>query len=399
MYNPLHEEALKYLNNLDSGIRLIVINPNYNTQRLLFNLLIKELNALYIRFEGGNLTLSQLRDQFDSALETEGGRADLNGVGNIVLDECDRADTEAFDTFIIDIAEHSGKARLFIFSRVLPNFALTNDDWRQKTCFIPYDESMMFWDYAQRDRQKTTLLEVRALGMGRVLLNGVSIDEWDGVLPRSLFFYLVDKGMTTRNEIFETFWPNLSVREATNVFHVTKRKISEVLGVDLTSYWSGFYHISDKIQLSYDVVQFSEMIQDSGIASLDEATGLLGRALGLYRGHFLTTMDNMNWVLKRRQELHQSYSETLVGLAKILEKQGNRQEALGLYLSASTTNLHREDIVLSIMQIYHDLGMFEDALKVYERLKVELAEALGVAPDKPLQELAENIRQPTKKRI
>jgi len=393
MYALLQREALKYLDSLDSEIRVVVANPNYGYQRLFFDQLIKEKDSVYIRFEGLNLNLSQLQGQLKSALDAQGIRDDLRGNGNIVLDECDCAQPQALDALLIDLAQRAKHRRIVVFSRVLPTFALKDSEWRSRTRFIPYDESMMFWDYAQQDTQKSTLLEVRALGMGRVLLNGVPVDEWDGVLPRSLFFYLVDKGMTTRNEIFETFWPNLSVREATNVFHVTKRKISEVLGIDLTSYWSGFYHISEKIQLSYDVVQFSEMIQESGIASVDEATTLLRHATGLYRDYFLTTMDGMEWVIRRRQELHQSYGEALVSLAKFLEKQGKQEEALGYYLRASTTNRRREDVVLSAMQIYRDLSMFEDALQVYEHLKNELLETLGVAPDKPLQELAESIRQ------
>ena len=72
--------------------------------------------------------------------------------------------------------------------------------------------------------------------------------------------------MVTRAEIFQTFWPNLTTREATNVFHVTKRKISEVLGTELTVYGSSFYHISPQIQLSYDVSLFNQLVQDSDTA-------------------------------------------------------------------------------------------------------------------------------------
>jgi DNA-binding SARP family transcriptional activator len=397
MYGSLHKEALEYLNGFDPEIRLVVINPNYGNHRLLFDHLLQDRDTVYVRFDGSELNLADIQSQLGSALGAQGMTAEVAGRGSIVLDECDRAQPQALDQFLIDLAERSKQRRLFIFSRVLPTFVLTNEDWRKKTRFIPHDEGLMLWDYAQQDRQRAALLEVRALGTGRVLLNGVEVDQWDGVLPRSLFFYLVDKGMTTRNEIFETFWPNLSVREATNVFHVTKRKISEVLGVDLTSYWSGFYHISEKIQLSYDVVQFSEMIQESGIAPAIDAASLLNRAADIYRDHFLTTMNGMDWVIRRRQELHQSYGEALVSLGKILEKQGNRERALGLYLRASTTNRRREDVVLSAMQIYRDMGRFDDALKVYQRLKDELTETLGVAPDKPLQELAEAIRQDSRR--
>jgi hypothetical protein len=45
------------------------------------------------------------------------------------------------------------------------------------------------------------------------------------------------------------------------------------------------------------------------------------------------------------------------------------------------------------MQLYRDLGMPEDALKVYERLKDELARTVNVSPNKNVQELAEEIRR------
>src|SRR5690606_35142968 len=150
---------------------------------------------------------------------------------------------------------------------------------------------------------------------GRVLLNGKSVDNWDGVLPRSLFFYMVDRGMTTRNEIFDTFWPNLSTREATNVFHVTKRKISEVLGLDLTTYWSGFYRISPNIELSYDVVLFTELVQNSAISSGEDAITKLNSAIELYQGQFLYGMD-MNWTYHRRSELNEDYSDAIATLAE-----------------------------------------------------------------------------------
>src|SRR5204863_8076031 len=143
---------------------------------------------------------------------------------------------------------------------------------------------------------------VYGLGPGQALINGKRIDQWDGLLPRSLFFYFVDRGMITRDEIFQTFWPTLSIREATNVFHVTKRKISEILGFDLTVYWSGFYRISPDIDLHYDVIKFAENVQNSVIADDDEASPLLQHAIYLYRGLFLSTIE-MPWSIARRNEL------------------------------------------------------------------------------------------------
>src|SRR5260370_15199033 len=136
-------------------------------------------------------------------------------------------------------------------------------------------------------RADRALLEVYALGLGHASINGRKIDRWDGALPRSLFFYFIDRGMVTRDEIFQTFWPTLSIREATNVFHVTKRKISEILGFDLTVYWSGFYRISPDIDLYYDVVKFVEDVQNSVVANDHDGIQLLERAIDLSRGLFL----------------------------------------------------------------------------------------------------------------
>jgi two-component SAPR family response regulator len=223
------------------------------------------------------------------------------------------------------------------------------------------------------------------------MLNGRLVDNWDGTLPRALFFYLIDRGMTTRSEIFETFWPNLTVREATNVFHVTKRKISEVLGVDLTLYWSGFYRISSDIQLNYDTALFSEMITDSAVASSEKAIRFLSNAISLYQGNFLTSMD-MDWVKSRRDELHVTYGEALASLARALELRGQKQEALGLYIRASVTNPQREDIARSIMSLYADMDNLEDAEATYTRLVDELDRTLGVPPAKETQELINRIR-------
>lgn len=97
---------------------------------------------------------------------------------------------------------------------------------------------------------------------------------------------------------FSDFLGGLNTREATNVFHVTKRKISEVLGTELTLYGSGFYHISPKIQLSYDVSLFNQLVQDS-----DSSEGgddqMLRQAISLYRGDYLMSLKS-DWIVERR---------------------------------------------------------------------------------------------------
>lgn len=350
----LFSTAMRQLKALEPDVRLVVLHPGYYGQHSLFTPLMESRKTTYVRFAGAKLTTAQLRQQFDDALRTQTGAARLDSVTSLLLDECDRAEDAAFDAFVAQLLSEFQTGRIYVVSRFVPQCTVANEDIRAVTRYVPADESLLMWDYARRD-PSTVLLEVCSFGSGRVLVNGKVVDAWDGLLPRSLFFYLVDRGMTTRNDIFATFWPNLSVREATNVFHVTKRKISEVLGTDLTMYWSGFYRIAPNLQLSYDAIQLSEMVQNSAVESAEQAENLLQRAIALYKGDFLISLD-ADWVVKRRDELLQNYVEALVSLARLKEKANSSREALGLFLRAAAIQPHREDFVATVMQIYRQLG-------------------------------------------
>lgn len=392
LHSQLAEEQLKQL--LDGSPRIIVVHPNYLTHRFLLNELITHDGTVYIRWEGDTISEDELKIQFDQALTAQTEETDLSNVKNLVLDECDRVDETAFRDFLQTCAQTVVKenaGRVIVLSRKALTVWNQPFDGRDVCTFVPTAPELLLCNY-MRDDEPGSLLEVHAFGSGRVYLNGREINSWDGVLPRSLFFYLVDRGMTTRDEIFKVFWPTLTTKEATNVFHVTKRKINEVLGVDLTMYWSGFYRISPDIDLSYDVMTFSKMVQDSAVAPPEEAKSLLQQAIYLYRGDFLTSLD-LNWTKDRRQALLQTYGEALVSLAKISQDAKEIHTALGLYLRSALTNPQREDLVYDIMTLYSELDMVEDALLCYERLQDELSTNLDLQPTSQLQEFAASLRQ------
>lgn len=391
MSNLIYELAQHQLRELPLDVRVVLIHPNFAAHHLLLNELLQEEAVIYIRLEGQALSSDALTQQLKAALSTQPLR--LGEARYVIVDECDRAAGDSLDVLVKQILVGLETGRLVLFSRSLANVIERKPDWLEQAHLVPVNHTLMLPNYL-RPNTNSTLLEVRMLGRGRVLLNGRPIDDWDGTLPRSLFFYLVDRGMTTRNEVFETFWSNLSAREATNVFHVTKRKISEVLGVDLTTYWSSFYRISPHIELNYDVALFSEMVQNSAVAAPEEAESLLINAISLYRDHFLTGIgDEMSWVQQRRQALNQTYSDALIALGKLWERAGKRREALGLYVRASAHNRQREDLAENIMMLYRDLDMPEEALATYKRLETEIGNTLGISPAQRLQSLAASLQR------
>ena len=240
-------------------------------------------------------------------------------------------------------------------------------------------------------------LEVYALGRGYALVNGQQITNWDGALPRNLFFYFVDHPLVTRDEIFKTFWPDLTVKEATNVFHVTKRKISERIslkvgeagGYELTQYSGGFYMPSDKVVRHYDAGDFQESVERA-LTTLDEREEelLLNRAIDLYKAPFLQTIE-MKWTIERREQMRQLYSQALINMGRIQKRRENDRGALGFFVRALKGTPEREDIHREVMATYLKLDMPDDARQQYQRLSQILNDNLGIAPSRESQALFE----------
>lgn len=243
-------------------------------------------------------------------------------------------------------------------------------------------------------------VEVYGFGRGHAFVNGEEITTWDGALPRNLFFYFIDNNLVTRDDIFSTFWPNLSVKEATNVFHVTKRKISERITMkvgeeeenyELTLYSAGFYMPSDKIVRHYDVEDFVDAIEQATTSEDErERERLYRHAVDLYKAPFLETI-KMPWVEERRNYLRQLQTQALVGLGRINRKRGNIEEALGFYTRAAKESPDREDTHREIILIYAEKGMKSDAKKQYDTLKKILKENYGIAPSPEIQAIYESL--------
>ncbi len=243
-------------------------------------------------------------------------------------------------------------------------------------------------------------LEVYALGRGYVLTNGQPITNWDGALPRNLFFYFMDRPLVTRDEIFATFWPKLPVKEATNVFHVTKRKISERISMkvgegnyELTQYSGGFYIPSEKIVRHYDVGDFQAAIERAMIAVNDaEEERLLMQAIEFYKAPYLQNV-HMTWAVERRDQLRQLNAQALISMGRLSKRQGDLPRALGFFIRALKETPEREDIHREVMSIYLKLGMKDDARQHYHRLAETLRSTLGINPSRESQELFKLIEE------
>lgn len=318
----------------------------------------------------------------------------------LYLDELDRIpQDEDFRQFMnAAIANLPDKAQLAINSRLL-----TYDPW---ISWVNRDEVVVLGTEHRSSNllfSKATILkpqlEVYAFGRGHAISNGREISSWDGALPRNLFFYFIDNPLVTRDQIFDIFWPKLSVRDATNVFHVTKRKITERISVfvddgknyELTTYSTGFYVPSDKIVRHYDVADF-EQAMEGALLSDDARERELRylRAIEIYKAPFLHPV-KLAWVEARRNQLKSMYAEALTGMARLKRDRGAWEEALGYYTRTLKEAPQREDIHRGAMQMYINLGRNADARKQYKLLERMLKRKLGVKPSAETQALIEKL--------
>lgn len=238
---------------------------------------------------------------------------------------------------------------------------------------------------------ETPRVAAYSLGSGHALVNGAPVTQWDGELPRNLFFFFMDHPLVTRDEIFDAFWPTLSVKEATNVFHVTKRKINERLGYDLTQYSGGFYSHSEDLDIYYDVAEFTKLIEQAMAAEGKAQIDLWQKAVALYRAPFLHRLD-MDWTKARRKELQQQHAQALIGLGRNSQAKGDINKALSYYNRALSETPEREDIHRQVMELYHQQGKVEEAVAQYQKLEKALRETLGILPSPETVSLFEKIK-------
>lgn len=309
----------------------------------------------------------------------------------LILDDYDRADEVAeVQTFAERLLDYlPDQCHLLINSRSLPRLPWVALVARAQAVVLR-DARMLTSGFYSESFQQNPNIEVFALGSGYVMINGVQVNTWEGYLPRLLFFFVLDRPMVTRAEICESFWPNLPIDQAVNVFHVTKRRLHKALGFDVLVHEGGHYQVNPDINLKYDVLEFVKFLVEARAASGAEAEELWLDAVETYRGEFLQGHTD-EWVIKRRGDFKVGYLQALIRLAEISRDKGELEYALGYYLKSVAEAPNREDLHRHVLQLYHDLGRRGEAAEHYSYLRNLLDSEYNIAPSPETQDLYQAI--------
>jgi DNA-binding SARP family transcriptional activator len=303
-----------------------------------------------------------------------------------ILDEYDRSDSaDDIQVFVEKLTSKlPDNCRMVINSRSLPRLS-----WislvAQKRAILMEDHEIIKTNFHDSSTQGKTSLEVFALGPGHVLLEGQTINTWEGHLPRLLFFFSLDRPIVTRSEICHAFWPDLDSEQAVNVFHVTKRRLHKALNMDVLVHEGGYYRVNPELALRYDVMDFVSALMEGRDESNPNPVAAWQRAIDLYRGPFLQGHTD-DWIKQRRLDFQAGYLEALSQMAHVRLKEGRYEHALSLLQRALNEDPGRESLHRDIMSTYARLGRRSEAAAHFQRLSDDLKKQ-GRQPEASTQTL------------
>ena len=242
-------------------------------------------------------------------------------------------------------------------------------------------------------------LRVLALGPLQVFREGELLerDVWGSARPRELLLYLLCRPEgATRDQVGLAFWPDASPAQVSNNFHVTLHRLRKALGrPDWIETGDERYRVSGEITVEFDAAIFESEVE-SVLRALARGGGPLGpleRALALYRGDFLGEEVVGDWHLDVRDRLRRRYLEGLLALAGRLYQEGRWSEAADAYRRViACDDLHEEAYRQLMLALAHS-GERAEALRLYQRFRLLLAEELDAVPEPETVGVYERLQQ------
>lgn len=312
----------------------------------------------------------------------------------LILDEYDHSDlADDIQRFIERLSDHLPEhCQLLISSRSLPRLpwiALMAEKRATMLCDGSTISKNFYRASAHEQALEQTSLEALALGPAHVLSDGEPIENWEGLLPRLLLFFVLDRPTVTRAEICQTFWQDMPPDQAVNVFHVTKRRLHKALHLDVLVHENHAYHLAPAVNLYYDGLEMVEQLMRGRDPHEPERQQAWHAVTQLYRGPFLMG-HNDPWVLRLRQAYRAGYLEALVNLAEDWLSRDRAEFAIRFYRQALDVDPSRQDIHRQLLHIYAHLGRRSDVVAHYQNLQ-QVLHQLGREMDSATERLYREI--------
>lgn len=289
----------------------------------------------------------------------------------LILDEYDRSDSADDIQYFVEklVGWLPDNCRLILNSRTLPRLSwvsLISRGW----AVLLEDDKMIRSNFYELERDGKDRLVVSALGPGSVLINGQVIDNWEGHLPRLLFFFALDKSIITRSEICRAFWPELDTDQAVNVFHVTKRRLHKAMESDSLVHDDGYYRVNPEMRVDYDIIEFVTALMQGRDETNPKRVESWQKVIELYKGPFLQGHSD-TWIVERRADYQAGYLEALIEMAHVRLADDRPEAALSLFQRALGEDSSYENIHQEVMQLFARMGRRSEAAAHFQKMEDE----------------------------
>ncbi len=287
----------------------------------------------------------------------------------LILDEFDRADPADDVHRFVERLSHLMPERctVVINGRTLPRLPWLSMMAKRHGVILRDDKLVTKSIYGIRNSPDANL-KVLSLGPGYVFLDEYLVGNWEGHLPRLLLFFVMDRPEVTRNQICETFWPDLDIDQAVNVFHVTKRRLHKALGIDILFHDGTYYRIDPNVPVYFDAMEFVEALLSCRHGVPEDEFGQWQAIAKLYRGPFLHG-HNDHWIYERRDAYSVAYIESLMKIADSWAERGNEELALLTLGKAIDADYSLEAVHLRLLKQYVKLGRRAEAVAHFRELE------------------------------
>lgn len=256
-----------------------------------------------------------------------------------------------------------------------------------------------------------TTLTIRCLGLLEVTLNGVSVAfPTDKVQALCAYLALESHRPHPRDTIAGLLWPEIAHSAAQNNVRVTLFRLREALdklqpGASNRLFLNTRQNVQlNPAALSVDAVTFQSLLTagithtHAALHSCNECLARLAQAVTLYQDELMAGFGLADapafeeWLLLRRETLHQQALAALHSLVLAYEQRGEDPQA-HLYASRQLVlDPYREEAHRQLMRILVRRGLYAEALAQFDACRRLLRADLGVEPDVETVALYEQIR-------
>jgi two-component SAPR family response regulator len=230
------------------------------------------------------------------------------------------------------------------------------------------------------------------LGPIQITLNGkkVTLADWQTRETRDLFFFFLQEGAATKEQVGSAFWPDISPARLKMRFKTSIYRLRQAIGQDTILFEGELYRFNRNLDYEYDLETFRDLLKQASTTNGDKALELLSKAIALVKGPYLADIDAV-WVDQVRNQLEIEYRDLLIQLAERCLKAGQATRALDICRTALQADPLMEEAYRLSMRAHALLGDQAAIARTFQACRTVLYDELGVEPSFGTKKLYEQL--------